>query len=168
MESNISELILYQTADGAAKIEARLQDENVWLTQLQIAELFGKGKSTVSEHISAILNEHELDEYSVVRNFRTTAKDGKQYLVKHYNLDMIIAIGYRVHSLRGTQFRQWATGILHEYIQKGFALNDEQLKRLGGGVYWEELRDRINLELSPVEKHFIENLKKIGEQIGEK
>jgi hypothetical protein len=140
---NSSELIMYTDSDGVARIEARLQDENVWLTQAQLQELFQKGKSTISEHLTSIFDSGELDENSVVRKFRTTAADGKQYNTNYYSLDVIIALGYRVHSNRGTQFRKWATSILHEYIQKGFAMNDDQMKRLGGGVYWQELRDRF-------------------------
>ena len=105
-----SELILYQSEDGQTKIQTRLEDETVWLTQAQLIELFGKAKSTISEHIKNIFEEGELDEHSVVRNFRTTAADGKEYQTNHYNLDVIISVGYRVKSLQGTKFRQWATG----------------------------------------------------------
>lgn len=138
-----SELILYQSEDGQTKIQTLLEDETVWLTQAQLIELFGKAKSTISEHIKNIFEEGELDEHSVVRNFRTTAADGKEYQTNHYNLDVIISVGYRVKSLQGTKFRQWATARLREYIVKGFTMNDELLKQAGGGNYFEELLARI-------------------------
>lgn len=138
-----SELILYQSEDGQTKIQTRLENETVWLTQAQLIELFGKAKSTISEHIKNVFEEGELDEHSVVRNFRTTAADGKEYQTNHYNLDVIISVGYRVKSLQGTKFRQWATARLREYIVKGFTLNDEVLKQAGGGDYFDELLARI-------------------------
>ncbi|MGL4942196.1 MAG: virulence RhuM family protein [Thermoguttaceae bacterium] len=138
-----NELIIYQSADGKTKIDVRMQGETLWLTQAQMIDLYQSSKSNISEHISHILEEGELDENSVVRNFRTTAADGKKYNTKHYSLDMILAVGYRVKSLRGTQFRQWATTVLHEYLQKGFAMDDDFLKNMGGGVYWKELLERI-------------------------
>lgn len=138
-----SSLILYQTEDGETRIEVRLQDETVWLSQAQMCELFDKDKRTISEHIQSIFNEGELVEDSVVRKFRTTASDGKNYQVMHYNLDVIISVGYRVSSHRGTQFRIWATGRLKEYLIKGFTLDDERLKRGGGGNYFNELLARI-------------------------
>jgi hypothetical protein len=138
-----SELIIYQTEDGQTKIQTRLENETVWLTQAQMAELFDKAKSTISEHIKNIFEEGELDENSVVRNFRTTAADGKEYNTNFYNLDVIISVGYRVKSLRGTQFRIWATARLREYIVKGFTMNDDLLKEAGGGNYFEELLERI-------------------------
>jgi len=138
-----SEIILYQTEDGQTKIQTRLENETVWLTQTQMAELFGKVKSTISEHIKNIFLEGELDENSVVRNFRTTAADGKNYNTNYFNLDVIISVGYRVKSLQGTNFRQWATARLREYVVKGFTLNDDLLKEAGGGNYFEELLDRI-------------------------
>ncbi|MGN6439453.1 MAG: RhuM family protein [Agriterribacter sp.] len=138
-----SSLIIYQTEDGKTKIETRLEDETVWLTQGQLCELFQKSKSTVSEHIKNIFEEGELDEVSVVRNFRTTAADGKHYTTNFYNLDVIISVGYRVKSLQGTKFRQWATARLKEYIIKGFTMNDELLKQGGGGNYFDELLARI-------------------------
>jgi len=137
------EILIYITADGKSKIQVRLIDETVWLTQSQMVDLFQSSKANVSEHISHIFEEGELDENSVVRNFRTTGKDGKNYNIKHYNLDVIISVGYRVKSIRGTQFRQWATQRLKEYLVKGFTLDDERLKNLGGGNYWKELLDRI-------------------------
>lgn len=139
-ESNI---IIYQTEDGKTKIETRLEDETVWLTQAQLCELFQKSKATVSEHIKNIFEEGELDSNSVVRNFRTTAADGKNYNTAFYNLDVIISVGYRVKSHQGTKFRQWATARLREYIVKGFTMNDELLKQAGGGNYFEELLARI-------------------------
>lgn len=140
---NKGELILYQSEDGRTRIETRLEDETVWLTQAQLVELFQKAKSTISEHISNIFEEGELDFASVVRSFRTTAADGKSYDTAFYNLDVIISVGYRVKSLQGTRFRQWATQRLREYIVKGFTLNDERLKEAGGGSYFDELLDRI-------------------------
>lgn len=139
-ESNI---IIYQTEDGKTKIETRLEDETVWLTQAQLCELFQKSKATVSEHIKNVFEEGELDSNSVVRNFRTTAADGKSYNTAYYNLDVIISVGYRVKSHQGTKFRQWATARLREYIVKGFTMNDELLKQAGGGNYFEELLARI-------------------------
>lgn len=139
----MSEIILYTTDDGLTKINVQLEDETVWLTQDQIATLFDKAKSTISEHIKHIFEEDELDEKSVVRKFRTTASDGKNYEVNYFNLDVIISVGYRVKSVQGTRFRQWATQRLKEYIVKGFTMDDERLKNLGGGNYWKELLDRI-------------------------
>jgi hypothetical protein len=137
------ELIIYQTADGLTKIEARLCDETVWLTLDQMSELFQRDKSTISRHIRNVFNEGELDRDSVVAKFATTAADGKTYQVDYYNLDVVISVGYRVKSLRGTQFRMWANIVLKEYIQKGFAMNDELLKNAGGGNYFDELLSRI-------------------------
>ena len=139
MPSDNSEIIIYQTEDGRAKINVRMEDENVWLTQAQMVELFLSSKPNISEHIRHIFEEGELTEESVVRNFRTTAADGKNYSTKHYSLDVIISVGYRVKSLRGTQFRRWATAVLREYLVKGFAMNDDLLKKAGGGDYWYEL-----------------------------
>src|ERR1035441_4346624 len=140
---NQSEIILYQTEDGEARIQVLLENESFWLTQAQIGELFQKSKSTISEHITNIFEEKELTEDSVVRKFRTTAADKKSYDTTYYNLDVIISVGYRVKSLRGTQFRIWATQRLKEYIIKGFVMDDERLKGNGGGNYWKELLDRI-------------------------
>lgn len=136
-------ILIYQTEDGVTKIETRLENETVWLTQAQMAELFQKAKSTISEHIKNIFEEGELVEDSVVRNLRTTATDGKNYDTKFYNLDVIISVGYRVKSLQGTKFRQWATQRLREYIVKGFTMNDELLKQAGGSNYFDELLARI-------------------------
>ena len=143
--SNIigNEIIIYQTEDGQTKIDVKFEDETVWLTQAQLCELYQTSKSNISEHIKHIFEEEELDEESVVRKFRTTAADGKNYNIIHYNLDMIISLGYRVKSKIATNFRRWATERLKEYIIKGFTMDDERLKNLGGGNYWKELLDRI-------------------------
>lgn len=138
-----SDLLLYQNQDGNIKIDVRLEAETVWLTQDQMAMLFGKDKRTISEHIRNVFKEGELIESSVVRKFRTTAADGKNYDVNYFNLDVIISVGYRVKSVQGTQFRIWATQRLKEYIVKGFTMDDERLKNLGGGGYWKELLQRI-------------------------
>ena len=140
---NENKMIIYTANDGKTKIDVRLEEETLWLTQAQMCELYQTSKSNVSEHIKHIYEEGELNEESVVRKFRTTAADGKEYLVLHYNLDMIIALGYRVRSIIATRFRQWATERLKEYIVKGFTLDDERLKKLGGGSYWKELLERI-------------------------
>ena len=138
-----SEIIIYQTEDGSTKIDVKFQDETVWLTQAQLCELYQTSKSNISEHIKHIFEEGELEEDSVVRKFRTTGADGKNYNITHYNLDMIISLGYRVKSLIATQFRRWATERLKEYMIKGFTMDDDRLKGLGGGNYWKELLDRI-------------------------
>ena len=138
-----NKVIIYTANDGTTKIDVKLEEETLWLTQAQMCELYKTSKSNVNEHIKHIFEEGELDKDSVVRNFRTTAADGKVYMVSHYNLDMIIALGYRVRSLIATRFRQWATERLKEYIVKGFTLDDERLKKLGGGSYWKELLERI-------------------------
>ena len=137
------EILIYQTSDGLTKIDVELRGETVWLSLDQMAELFQRDKSTVSRHIKNVFAEGELDRDSVVANFATTAADGKTYKVDYYNLDVIISVGYRVKSLRGTQFRIWATTILKEYIKKGFAMNDDLLKNAGGGSYFDELLARI-------------------------
>lgn len=136
-------IIIYTDESGSTKIDVKLEDETLWLTQAQMCELYQTSKSNVSEHIKHIFGEGELQENAVVRKFRTTASDGKTYLTTHYNLDMIIALGYRVRSIIATRFRQWATIRLKEYITKGFALDDERLKKWGGGGYWKELLERI-------------------------
>ena len=138
-----SEIIIYQTEDGNTKIDVKFQDETVWLTQAQLCELYQTSKSNISEHIKHIFEEGELEEDSVVRKFRTTGADGKNYNITHYNLDMIISLGYRVKSRIATNFRRWATERLKEYMIKGFTMDDERLKNLGGGNYWKELLDRI-------------------------
>jgi hypothetical protein len=138
-----SELVLYQTEDGSTRVEVRLENETVWLTQNQMAELFQTTKQNVSSHIQNLFTDRELRQDSVVKEFLTTATDGKNYPTKFYNLDVIISVGYRVKSLRGTQFRIWATQRLREYIVKGFTMDDERLKQAGGGGYFEELLARI-------------------------
>ncbi len=140
---NENKVIIYTASDGQTKIDVKLEDETLWLTQAQMCELYQTSKSNISEHIKHIIEEGELQEDSVVRKFRTTATDGKSYLTTFYNLDMIIALGYRVRSIIATRFRQWATQRLKEYMVKGFTLDDERLKKLGGGGYWKELLDRI-------------------------
>ena len=140
---NHGEMIIYQTEDGLTKIDVNMQDETVWLSLEQMADLFQRDKSTISKHIKNIFEDGELVRNSVVANFATTAADGKTYQVDYYNLDVIISVGYRVKSKRGTQFRIWATGILKEYMRKGFTLDDERLKNLGGGGYFKELLERI-------------------------
>lgn len=140
---NMNEVLMYQTEDGQTKIEVRYQDETVWLTQNQMVELFQSSKANISEHIKHIFQEGELNQNAVVRKFRTTASDGKSYQTNHYNLDVIISVGYRVKSHRGTQFRIWATQKLKEYIIKGFTMNDDLLKQAGGGSYFKELLARI-------------------------
>ena len=138
-----SNIIIYTTEDGLTKIETTFDEDTVWLSIDQMAELFQRDKSTISRHIKNIFSEGELVRESVVANFATTAADGKTYQVDYYNLDVIISVGYRVKSKRGTQFRIWATNILKEYMRKGFALDDERLKNLGGGGYFKELLERI-------------------------
>ncbi|MBR1413639.1 MAG: virulence RhuM family protein [Bacilli bacterium] len=145
MKNNIKEdnnFLIYED-NSNVKVEVLLQDENIWLTQSQIGNLFNKAKSTINEHIKNIFEEGELIENSVVRNFRTTANDGKNYNVNYYNLDMIIAIGFRVKSNRGTQFRIWANKILKEYLVKGYNLNVERFKNNGYDPYFDELLEKI-------------------------
>ena len=149
MEEDKGQILLYQTPDGVSKIEVTLQNETVWLSLDQMAELFQRNKSTISRHIRNAFEQGELKKEEVVAFFATTtphgAMEGKSqtHPVAYYNLDMIISVGYRVHSYRGVQFRMWATGVLKEYIVKGFALNDDLLKRAGGGNYFDELLARI-------------------------
>ena len=138
-----SSIIMYTTEDGLTKIETTFDEDTVWLSLDQMAELFQRDKSTISRHIKNIFEEGELQRNSVVAKFATTASDGKTYQVDYYNLDVIISVGYRVKSHRGTQFRIWAMGILKEYMKKGFALDDDRLKKLGGGNYFDELLARI-------------------------
>jgi hypothetical protein len=138
-----TQIVIYQSEDGITKIDVRMEDETVWLSLDQMAELFQRDKSTISRHIKNVFEEGELDKNSVVANYATTASDGKTYQVDYYNLDVIISVGYRVKSLRGTQFRKWAMEVLREYLIKGFALNDDLLKQAGGGGYWKELLERI-------------------------
>lgn len=140
---SMSNIMIYQTEDGTTRIEVQFDGETVWLTLDQMSELFDRDKSTISRHIKNIFEEGELERISVVANFATTASDGKTYQVDYYNLDVIISVGYRVKSLRGTQFRQWATKRLNEFMRKGFVLDDDRLKNLGGGGYFKELLERI-------------------------
>ncbi len=142
-ENGQGEIIVYQAADGLTRVDVRFEGDTVWLTQAQLVDLYHSSKANISEHIKHILEEGELEKDRVVRKFRTTAADGKNYQVMHYNLDMIIAIGYRVRTPVGTQFRQWATTRLKEYMVKGFTLDDERLKGNAGGSYWKELLARI-------------------------
>lgn len=140
------QFLLYQTPDGVSKIEVKLQDDTVWLSLDQMAELFQRNKSTISRHIKNVLEEGELLADSTIANFATVQNEGNRHVerqITYYNLDMIISVGYRVHSYRGVQFRIWATKVLKEYIVKGFALNDDLLKRAGGGNYFDELLARI-------------------------
>lgn len=155
-----NEMLIYQSKDGQIKVDVRLDNETVWLTQGQMCDLFGKSKSTISEHLKNIFEEGELELSSVVRDFRTTASDGKDYITKHYNLDVIISVGYRVKSMQGTQFRIWATQRLKEYIIKGFTLNDDRLKTGSSYNYFKELLDRIrDIRLS--ERVFYQQIKDI-------
>ena len=140
---NKGEVVIYQTEDGLTKLEVNLQDETVWLSIDQMAELFQRDRSVIGKHIRNIFKEGELDKDSVWAKFAYTASDGKDYNVDFYNLDVIISVGYRVKSQRGTQFRIWANSVLKEYMIKGFAMDDERLKGNGGGNYWKELLDRI-------------------------
>ena len=142
-EARFVEMLIYTGRSGQPVIDVQTDGETVWLTQAQLVRLFDSSKANISEHIKNIFTEGELDAEAVVRKFRTTASDGKAYLIQHYNLDMIISLGYRVHSQVATHFRQWATARLREYIIKGFAMDDERLKGSGGGHYWKELLDRI-------------------------
>jgi hypothetical protein len=138
-----NEIIIYQTQDGSTKIDVKMENETLWLSQAQMTDLFQTTKQNISLHIKNIFEEGELIEDSVVKDFLTTAQDGKNYNTKHYNLDVIISVGYRVKSLRGTQFRIWANQVLKEYLIKGFTMNDDLLKKAGGGNYWNELLERI-------------------------
>lgn len=140
LENNI---IFYTTDDGQVKIEVRLEDENVWLTQNAMAELFDTTKQNISLHINNIFKEKELNENAVVKENLTAAKDGKKYKTKFYNLELIIAVGYRVKSVRGTQFRIWANKLIKEYLVKGYNINSDRFKNNGGGVYFEELLEKI-------------------------
>ncbi|MFT8709924.1 MAG: RhuM family protein [Sporolactobacillus sp.] len=143
---NHGEFIIYQTEDGLTKIDVNMQNETVWLSLAQMADLFQRDKSTISRHIKNIFDEGELQRNSVVANFATVQREGDREVERemdYYNLDVIISVGYRVKSQRGVQFRLWATRILKEYIKKGFAMDDDRLKELGGGGYFKELLERI-------------------------
>jgi hypothetical protein len=161
---NTGEIILYQNSEGNIRIDVRLEDETVWLTQDQMASLFGKARTTITEHIQNVFKEKELNEEVVSRNFRLTTQHGaiegktQEVTVKHYNLDVIISVGYRVKSQQGTQFRIWATQRLKEYIVKGFALNDERFKSGSSMNYFTELQERIR-EIRLSERFFYQKIK---------
>jgi hypothetical protein len=157
---NNGEIIIYQNTEGNIKIDVRLNEETVWLSQAQLMNLFQKSKATISEHITNIFEEGELNEDAVVRKFRTTASDGKNYDTNYYNLDVIISVGYRVKSQQGTQFRIWATQRLKEYIIKGFALNDDRFKSGNSMNYFNELQGRIQ-EIRISERFFYQKIKDI-------
>lgn len=160
---NSSEIIIYQNSDGNIKIDVRLEDETVWLTQDQMASLFGKGRSTVAEHIANVFEEGELEQIRTCRNFRQVRTEGNREVIReivHYNLDVIISVGYRVKSHQGTQFRIWATQRLKEYIIKGFTLNDDRFKTGNSMNYFNELQERIrDIRLS--ERFFYQKIKDI-------
>ena len=159
-----SNILIYQNEKGNIKVDVRFVDGSVWLSQAQICELFGKAKSTISEHISAILEDGELDRDSVVRNYRTTASDGKNYSVDYYNLDMIIAIGFKARSSTGTKFRVWANEKLKEYITKGFVLNDERFKNGTSMSYFDKESKNITKKDVSVAKNYLneEEIKLLG------
>lgn len=166
LSPNQSSFILYTSQTGDVKVDVLLQNETVWLTQKAMQELFGKAKATISEHISNVFKEGELEKNSVVRKFRTTANDGKEYTTSFYNLDVIISVGYRVKSHQGTQFRIWATKVLREYIIKGFAMDDERLKQgnaIFGKDYFDELLERIR-EIRASERRFYQKITDIYAQ----
>jgi len=141
----INNFVIFKTENGKVNIDVFYQDKTLWLTQKKIAELFEKGRSTITEHLKKIFLDGELDEKSVCRDFRHTAEDGKNYQTKYYNLRAITAVGYRVNSQRAIEFRKWATEVLHEYIIKGFAMDDERLKQIKhfGEDYFDEMLERI-------------------------
>lgn len=155
---SMGEIILYRTEDGADEIQLRLDGHTVWLPQLEIAALFDTTKQNVSLHLRNAFKDGELVEESVVKESLTTAVDGKRYRTKLYNLDAILAVGYRVRSPRGSQFRRWATSVLHEYLVKGFAMNDERLKDPGGFDYFDELLERIR-DIRASEKRFYQKVR---------
>lgn len=162
-EKNKGEIVLYQTVDGESRIEVTLSEDTVWLTLDQMAELFQRNKSTISRHIRNIFESRELLPDSTVANFATVQMEGRrevERIVLYYNLDVIISVGYRVNSLRGVQFRIWATQVLKEYLVKGFALNDDLLKRAGGGNYFDELLSRIR-DIRSSEKIFYRKILEI-------
>lgn len=159
-QPNNGNIILYQTENGKSRIEVTLCNDTVWLTADQMAELFQRNKSTISRHIKNVFEDGELNPDSVVAFFATTAADNKKYQVAYYNLDMIISVGYRVKSHRGVQFRIWATQVLREYLVKGFVMNDDLLKRAGGGNYFDELLSRIR-DIRSSEKVFYRKILEI-------
>ena len=151
-----NKLILYKDEEGRVSVNTRFADEDVWLTQAQLVEIYQSSKSNISEHLTNIFADKELEQDAVVRKFRTTAADGKNYQVLHYNLDVIIALGYRVQSPIAVRFRRWATQRLHEYIQKGFTMDDERLKQ-GGNRYFRELLQRIR-DIRSSERNFYQQV----------
>ena len=159
-DMNNGEMIIYQTDDGSTKINLTAREGTVWLNQEEIADLFDKSRSTITEHVQNVISEGELEENSVCRNFRRTAADGKNYNVAHYNLDMIMAIGFRVRSPRGVQFRRWANTVLKEYLIKGFAMNDDILKQADRWDYFDEWLARIR-DIRASEKRFYQKVKDI-------
>ena len=156
MAQKENRLILYRDEEGSISLSVRFTDEDVWLTQAQLVEIYQSSKSNISEHLTNIFADRELEEDAVVRKFRTTAADGKNYQVRHYNLDVIIALGYRVQSPIAVRFRRWATQRLHEYIQKGFTMDDERLKQ-GGSRYFKELLQRIR-DIRSSERNFYQQV----------
>src|SRR3990167_1431300 len=163
MEKSNSEIIIYQNPEGNIKVDVRMEDETVWLTQEQMAILFGKGRSTIAEHIANVYEERELEQNPTCRNFRQVRKEGAREVerdIDHYNLDVIISVGYRVKSPQGTQFRIWATQRLKEYIIKGFALNDDRFKNGNSMNYFNELQERIR-EIRISERFFYQKIKDI-------
>jgi hypothetical protein len=153
-------ILIYENQNGNIKVDVRFEDESIWLNQAQICDLYGKAKSTISEHIKAIFEDEELEKNSVVRNFRTTASDGKNYSVEYYNLDVIIALGFKVRSNTGTKFRIWANQKLKEYITKGFSLDDDRFKNGNQMSYFDELQNRLR-EIRLSEKFFYQKIKDI-------
>lgn len=167
MENTNTEFIIFKTEDEKISVDVRMRDETVWLTQDQMAMLFDKARSTIAEHILNVFKEGELDEKTTCRKFRQVRTEGSRTVerdVEHYNLDVIISVGYRVKSLRGTQFRIWATKRLNEYIRKGFTMDDERLKNLGGGGYWKELLQRIR-DIRASEKVFYRQVLEFMQQV---
>ena len=153
-------ILIYENQNGNIKVDVKFEDESIWLSQAQICELYGKAKSTISEHITAIFEDEELDRDSVVRNYRTTAKDGKPYNTNYYNLDVIIALGFKVRSNTGTKFRIWANQKLKEYITKGFVLDDDRFKDGNQMAYFDELQKRLR-DIRISEKFFYQKIKDI-------
>ena len=159
----MSEILIYQNESGNIKVDVIFEDDSIWLSQAQICEVFGKAKSTISEHIKAIFEEEELNPISTVRNYRTVQKEGNREVerdIEYYNLDMIIAIGFRVRSSTGTKFRIWANDKLKEYITKGFVLNDERFKNGNSMGYFDELQKRLR-DIRISEKFFYQKIKDI-------
>jgi len=159
----VSDIVIYKSSDGKTNLDIKLEDETIWLSQKQLAEVFGKAKSTISEHIKAIFEEGELDPSSTVRNYRTVQTEGEREVAReleHYNLDMVIALGFRVRSSSGTQFRIWAKEKLKEYIVKGFVLDDERFKSGKSKEYFDELQNRLR-EIRLSERFFYQKIKDI-------